>query len=71
MPVMDGLTATIAIRAIEQERGDVAIPIIALTANARPQDVELSAKVGCTQHLSKPISRHTLLNAIEGKPWLF
>jgi HPt (histidine-containing phosphotransfer) domain-containing protein len=65
MPVMDGLTATRAIRAIEQERGAPAIPIIALTANALLQEVELSANAGCTQHLSKPISRHKLLSTIE------
>jgi CheY-like chemotaxis protein/HPt (histidine-containing phosphotransfer) domain-containing protein len=65
MPVMDGLTATRAIRAIERERGSAAIPIIALTANALPQDVELSRKAGCNSHLSKPISKHKLLSAVE------
>ena len=65
MPVMDGLTATRAIRAIELERGTAAIPIIALTANALPQDVELSRKAGCNGHLSKPISKQKLLSAIE------
>jgi CheY-like chemotaxis protein len=63
MPVMDGLTATRAIRAIERERRAAAIPIIALTANARPQDVELSGNAGCNHHLSKPISKHNLLSA--------
>jgi PAS domain S-box-containing protein len=65
MPVMDGLTATRAIRALERERGTAAIPIIALTANARPQDVEMSRSAGCNYHLSKPISKHKLLTAIE------
>jgi CheY-like chemotaxis protein len=65
MPVMDGLTATRAIRAIEQVRRSRVIPIIALTANALPQDVELSRNAGCTLHLSKPISKYSLLGAIE------
>jgi PAS domain S-box-containing protein len=65
MPVMDGLTATRAIRVIEQERGGDAIPIVALTANVRPQDVEASGNAGCNQHLSKPISREKLLSTIE------
>jgi PAS domain S-box-containing protein len=65
MPVMDGLTATRAIRAIEKVRRTAAIPIIALTANALPQDVELSAGAGCNHHLSKPVSKHKLLSAIE------
>src|SRR5580692_9023171 len=66
MPVMDGLTATRVIRAIELKRGTAAIPIIALTANARPQDVEMSGNAGCNHHLSKPISKQKLLGAIEG-----
>jgi len=65
MPVMDGLTATRAIRAIELKRGTDAIPIIALTANARPQDIEMSGAAGCNHHLSKPISKQKLLGAIE------
>jgi CheY-like chemotaxis protein len=65
MPVMDGLTAARAIRAIERKRGSGAIPIIALTANARPQDVEMSGSAGCNHHLSKPISKHKLISAIE------
>jgi two-component system, sensor histidine kinase and response regulator len=64
MPVMDGLTATRAIRVIEQKRIARAIPIIALTANALSQDLELSISAGCNEHLSKPISKHKLLNTI-------
>jgi CheY-like chemotaxis protein len=66
MPIMDGLSATRAIRALEQERRGPAIPIIALTANAYPQDIELSIKAGCQCHLSKPISKPKLLSAVEG-----
>jgi PAS domain S-box-containing protein len=65
MPVMDGLTATRAIRAIERARGGTSIPIIALTANAGPQDVKMSRQAGCNDHLSKPISKHMLLSLIE------
>ncbi len=65
MPVMDGLAATRAIRAIERERDWPSIPIIALTANARSQDVAISHAAGCNGHLSKPIAKQTLLKAIE------
>ena len=65
MPVMDGLTATRAIRAIEMEHGLTPIPIVALTANARPQDVAMSQEAGCTAHITKPISKQRLLSAIE------
>src|SRR5260370_2757369 len=65
MPVMDGLTATRAIRGIERERDVTAVPIIALTANARRQDVEMSREAGCIAHVSKPISKQTLVDVIE------
>jgi signal transduction histidine kinase/DNA-binding response OmpR family regulator len=64
MPVMDGIAATRAIRAIEEKQGTAAIPIIALTANARTQDIEASREAGCNQHLSKPVSKHMLLNTV-------
>ena len=51
MPVMDGLDATRAIRAVERERGLTPIPIIALTANARREDIERSREAGCSVHL--------------------
>ena len=65
MPVMDGLAATRAIRALEGERGVLPIPIIALTASATLQDVERSGNAGCNAHLSKPVSKLELLSAIE------
>jgi CheY-like chemotaxis protein len=60
MPGMDGYRATAAIRAIERERGDAPVPVIALTANAMPGDERRSLQAGCTAHLSKPFSRAQL-----------
>jgi CheY-like chemotaxis protein len=65
MPVMDGLSATRAMRLVERECGLTSIPIVALTANARPEDMKASREAGCDAHLSKPISRQRLLAAIE------
>ena len=65
MPVMDGLTATQVIRALEKERGRNPVTIIALTANAHQRDVERSLQAGCNSHLSKPVSKVALLHAIE------
>jgi PAS domain S-box-containing protein len=65
MPVMDGLTATRKIRAMELERGRRAVPILALSANARPEDIESSLEAGCTAHLSKPISKQRMLAALD------
>ena len=54
MPVMDGLEATRAIRAIK--RADAAgIPIVAMSANAFDDDVKKSLASGMDAHLSKPI----------------
>jgi PAS domain S-box-containing protein len=65
MPVMDGLAATRAIRALELERGSTAIPIIALTANSDMGAIAKSANAGCSGHLSKPVSKLQLIGAIE------
>jgi CheY-like chemotaxis protein/HPt (histidine-containing phosphotransfer) domain-containing protein len=65
MPVMDGLAATRAIRALERERGDPSVPIVALTAGGSLQDIERSTEAGCNAELSKPISNLELLRAIE------
>ena len=51
MPVMDGLEASRRIR----ER-DPQVPIIALTANAFPEDIANTRAAGMNAHLSKPIS---------------
>ena len=54
MPVMDGLEATKAIRALEREDAAV-VPIIAMTANAYEEDVQNCLKVGMNTHLAKPV----------------
>ncbi|MBF0158000.1 MAG: response regulator [Magnetococcales bacterium] len=65
MPVMDGYSATRAWRQIEQERQLPLLPIIALTANAMPEDIDHSLQAGCSSHLTKPIRKKALLAAIE------
>jgi PAS domain S-box-containing protein len=67
MPVMDGLTATRAIRAWEQANHRPPTPIIALTAAALKGDQEKCVVAGCTAYLSKPIKQEVLLQAI--KEW--
>ena len=64
MPVMDGCTATRTIRAWERERGRLPTPIVALTANAMKVDVERTRAAGCNAHVTKPIKKLTLLQAI-------
>jgi len=64
MPVMDGYTATREIRKWEKERGRRAVPIIALTAYALKEDEGKSLDAGCNGHLTKPIKKAKLLEAL-------
>lgn len=64
MPEMDGLTATMQIRSIEQEQGTEAVPIVALTASSDKEDIEASLRAGCTACCSKPLTRAQLVNVI-------
>jgi PAS domain S-box-containing protein len=64
MPVMDGLEATRAIRHWEATTGARPTPILALTAHAAGDGVGISLEAGCNEHLTKPIKRVTLLEAI-------
>lgn len=54
MPVIDGLTATRAIRALPREDART-IPIIAMTANAFDEDIRRCQEAGMNAHLSKPL----------------
>jgi PAS domain S-box-containing protein len=67
MPVMDGLTATRAIRAREAETpGAGRTPIIMLTANAMRQHSEEARAAGADLHLAKPVTPASLLEAVAG-----
>jgi len=64
MPEMDGYEATAAIRRWETDAQRVPTPIVALTANAFQEEFDKSLAAGCTAHLTKPIKKRTLLEAI-------
>ena len=64
MPVMDGYEATRAIREWEWKEGRHPTPIIALTAYALEGDAAKSIEAGCDAHLTKPIKKGRLLEAI-------
>ncbi|MEG3638032.1 PAS domain-containing protein [Magnetococcus sp. PR-3] len=64
MPVMDGYHATRAIRTYEQKHNLPSVPILALTAHALKEDVKNSLQAGCQDHLTKPIRKKDLLQAI-------
>jgi CheY-like chemotaxis protein/HPt (histidine-containing phosphotransfer) domain-containing protein len=60
MPVLDGYSATRAMRAASGP----GTPILALTAHAFKEAKQKSLEAGFTDHLTKPISKAALLEAI-------
>lgn len=63
MPVMDGLTATRKIRALNA--GYSALPIIGLTANAMEQDRKKCLQAGMNEVIFKPVSADKMLRMIQ------
>ncbi|MAI64511.1 MAG: hybrid sensor histidine kinase/response regulator [Alteromonas sp.] len=60
MPDMDGLKATKVIRNELQ----LTMPIIAMTAHAMQQDIDMSIAAGMTAHLTKPVEPKKLFNVL-------
>src|SRR5688572_23495436 len=65
MPVMDGHTATRMIRDWEKQSNVSPVPIIALTAHAYQEEMQKSLAAGCSDHLTKPIRKNILLDAMQ------
>ena len=64
MPVMAGCAAASAIRAMHRPDA-VAIPILALTANAFAEDMAATAQAGMNAHITKPIDPKRLAQALQ------
>ncbi|MBD2329782.1 response regulator [Alkalinema sp. FACHB-956] len=62
MPIMDGYTATRTIR--QMGESGKAVTIIALTANAMPEDRAKVMEVGMNDYLSKPVRKEELARKI-------
>lgn len=62
MPIMDGYTATRIIR--QNERGKKHTPIIAITANVSPSDIQKCISSGMDEYIGKPINLKQLENVI-------
>ena len=63
MPEMDGLTATQAIRRLGGVKGS--IPVVAVTAEAMPEQVRKCLAAGMDAHVAKPIRPDVLYGVIE------
>ncbi len=66
MPGMDGFEATRRIRALQAPA--CAVPVIALTASALPDQIEATRRAGMDAHLVKPIDRQALLQVLKRLP---
>jgi len=64
MPELDGLSATIQLRAWEAAEGRPRTPVIMVTANALDEHVRASDEAGADLHLSKPIHAQALIESI-------
>ena len=62
MPVMDGYAAT---RKIRQELGLLALPIIAMTANAMASDRQACLDAGMNEHVGKPFDFSALVALLQ------
>jgi CheY-like chemotaxis protein len=62
MPDMDGVTATRAIR--EMGSPVRAIPILAMTANVLPQQIQVFIRAGMNDHVGKPIEWASLYSKL-------
>ncbi|CDS98553.1 conserved exported hypothetical protein [Vibrio coralliirubri] len=60
MPVMDGITATRAIRQWEADQQVTPLPIIALTASVLEEDIKDCFEAGMNAYLPKPYKSHQL-----------
>lgn len=65
MPALDGLDATRAIRALDGEAART--PIIALTANVQPEQVERCREAGMDDHCGKPIQVSELVRVMSAR----
>lgn len=64
MPVLNGLDATKAIRAMDRPDAKT-IPIFAMTANAFADDEERSREVGMNEHITKPLNIDQIVATIK------
>jgi CheY-like chemotaxis protein len=64
MPVVDGFEATSTIRVWEAANGRRRTPIVALTASAMGEAMHRTLEAGCDAHVTKPVKKSTLLEAI-------
>ncbi len=61
LPGMDGLETT---RRLKADPGTAAIPVVAVTAHAMPEDESLIREAGCDAYIPKPLRFSALLSVV-------
>ena len=64
MPIMDGYTASKAIRALTDPELS-AVPIVAMTANAFQEDIRAAEEAGMNGHIAKPLDVSAMMNTLD------
>lgn len=64
MPVMDGIEATKAIRALNSKDAS-SVPIVAMTKDAFAEDIQKCLDAGMNGHIAKPISPEKLYSVLQ------
>ena len=62
MPSMDGITAFKKLQTLKETKD---IPVIALTADAMSEDINIALNIGFNDYITKPIDVHKFLNTID------
>lgn len=65
MPVMDGFESTVEIRRRERVSNLPPVPIIALTANVQPSDIQKCLESGMDDFLPKPLRKDALVSKLQ------
>jgi CheY-like chemotaxis protein len=62
---LPGIGGLEVLRVLKQDRATAHIPVIAVSANALPADIETGLGSGFFRYLTKPIVIHELMGAID------
>ncbi|MGZ8158798.1 MAG: hybrid sensor histidine kinase/response regulator [Methylobacter sp.] len=62
---LPGISGIEALRILREDQATARIPVIALSANAMPRDIEKGLKAGFFRYLTKPIKINEFMNALD------
>ena len=63
---LPGINGFEALKILREDPATTHIPVIALSANAMPRDIEKGLEAGFFRYLTKPIKVNEFMNALDG-----